>query len=216
VRRFWSQTLMAGGTASAGADRHAAILDAAIGVFLRYGYRKTSMDDVARAAGISRQGLYLHFKAKDDLFKQATTWLAQQSLAAMRAALAREDLPLEERLTGAFEALHTQSDGSQMSLEHMNEIVATARQLVGPVLEDFDRVFVEELARAIESGGAAVPWRAAGLTARSLAQQLHAASHGLKHYAPSSADYQAGIRIAVQLVCGCPSVPSPPPTIEES
>lgn len=207
---------MAGGTAPTGADRRATILEAAISVFLRYGYRKTSMDDLARAAGISRQGLYLHFTAKDDLFKQATTWLAQQSLAAMRAALAREDLPLEERLTGAFAALHTQSDGSPMSLEHMNEIVATARQLAGPVLEDFDQVFIEELTRAIESGGAAVAWRAAGLSARSLAQQLHAASHGLKHYAKTSADYQAGIRIAVQLVCGSPSVPSPHPTVRGS
>ncbi len=41
--------------------RRESILQAAVGVFLRYGYKKTSMDDLARAAGLSRQGLYLHF-----------------------------------------------------------------------------------------------------------------------------------------------------------
>jgi AcrR family transcriptional regulator len=130
-----------------------------------------------------RQGLYLHFASKDELFKQGATWLAQQGLAAMRAELAREDVAIEERLVGAFAALHAQSDGSQMSLEHMNEIVATARQLIGPVLEDFEQTVLKELTRAIQSGGDAIAWRGAGLTAKALAQHLQAVSHGLKHYA---------------------------------
>ncbi len=190
--------------AASGADRRTALLEAAVGVFLRYGYRKTSMDDVARAADISRQGLYLHFPSKEELFGQAATWLAEQILAATRASLARHDLPIEERLTGAFTALHAQRDGSQMSLEHMNEIVATAQQLIGPVLEAFDEALLDELERAIASSGIAERWGASGVTARSLAQHLHAASHGLKQRAKTAAEYQDGIRLAVQLVCGHP------------
>ena len=37
-------------------------------LFLRFGYRKTSMDDIARAAGVSRQALYLWFPNKEALF----------------------------------------------------------------------------------------------------------------------------------------------------
>ena len=37
--------------------RRRRILEAAIATFLRYGYRKTSMDAVARAADISRQAM---------------------------------------------------------------------------------------------------------------------------------------------------------------
>jgi AcrR family transcriptional regulator len=190
---------------TANTDRRMAILQASTGVFLRYGYRKTSMDDLARAAGISRQGLYLHFASKDELFRQGATWLAQQGLAAMRTELAREDVAIEERLAGAFAALHAQSDGSQMSLEHMNEIVATAWQLIGPVLEDFEQTVLKELTRAIQSSGDAVAWRGAGLSAKALAQHLQAVSHGLKHYARTPAEYQAGIRTAVRLVCGGPA-----------
>jgi len=191
------------------ADRRTAIMEASIGVFLRYGFKKASMDDLAQAAGISRQGLYLHFPSKDELFTQATTWFAQQGLAAMRAALARHDLPLEARLIGAFDALHAQRDGSQMSLEHMKEIVATARQLVGPVLQAFEQTMVEELTRAIETGKDEVPWLRAGLTADALARHLHASSHGLKHYAATAAEYQAGIGLAVRLILGQPGAAPP-------
>src|SRR5262245_29785734 len=50
-------------------ERQEAIFAAAIAIFLRFGFKKTSMDDLARAAGLSRQGLYLHFASKDALFK---------------------------------------------------------------------------------------------------------------------------------------------------
>src|SRR5258708_35954114 len=88
------------------AARRLAILEAATGVFLRYGFKKTSMDDLARAAGLSRQGLYLHFATKEALFKDAVLQLIATSRAAGRAALGREDLDVEERLLGAFEAVH--------------------------------------------------------------------------------------------------------------
>ena len=47
------------------------ILAAALEVFARYGFRKASMDEIARSADISRQGLYLHFANKDALFRAA-------------------------------------------------------------------------------------------------------------------------------------------------
>ena len=70
--------------------RHAAIVAAAAGVFLRYGFKKTSMDDLARAAGLSRQGLYLHFPTKETLFKEAVLQLIATTRATSRAALADE------------------------------------------------------------------------------------------------------------------------------
>ncbi len=39
-----------------------------ITVFATYGFRKTSMADIAKAAGISRQSLYKKFASKEDVF----------------------------------------------------------------------------------------------------------------------------------------------------
>jgi AcrR family transcriptional regulator len=57
------------------------ILDAASELIQRWGYNKTTIDDVARQAGVAKGTIYLHWKTRDDLF-----W----------ALLVREDIKLVE------------------------------------------------------------------------------------------------------------------------
>lgn len=185
--------------------RRDAILQSAAGVFLRYGYRKTSMDDLARAADLSRQGLYLHFANKEALFKEVVVQLIGQSRATMRASLAREELPIEERLLVAFMALKSQGDGSEMPQEHLAELFATATQLVGPVLDELEQAMVADLSRVLQSSGIAAGWKEAGLGAKDLALHLTAASHGIKHQAKSTAEYRERMRVAIRLVCRVPA-----------
>ncbi|MGY4785667.1 TetR/AcrR family transcriptional regulator [Rhodococcus opacus] len=45
----------------------ARIVECAIPLFSEYGYDKITMESIAKAAGISRANLYLHFKAKAEL-----------------------------------------------------------------------------------------------------------------------------------------------------
>jgi AcrR family transcriptional regulator len=184
-----------------GDARRDALLQSALGVFLRYGYKKTSMDDLARAVGLSRQGLYLHFPNKEALFKECVIFLTRQSLANARAALARDELALEERLLGSFVALKLNSDGSDMSQEHMAELFATATQLVGPALEELNRALVANLAVAIEESGLAAKWKDAAISAQDLALHLHAASYGIKHSMKTPAEYRERMRVAVRIVC---------------
>lgn len=55
--------------ASSNSARETRILDAASDLFVRYGYDKTTVDDIARDAGVSKGAIYLHFKGKDALFE---------------------------------------------------------------------------------------------------------------------------------------------------
>ncbi len=57
--------------------REERILDAAAALLVRYGYRKTTVDDVAREAGVGKGTIYLHWKDKNELFR-ATIWRDQQ------------------------------------------------------------------------------------------------------------------------------------------
>ncbi len=50
-------------------QRQQQILDAAAAVIIRLGYDKTTMHDVAEAAGASRRTIYLYFKGKEELFE---------------------------------------------------------------------------------------------------------------------------------------------------
>src|SRR5882757_1847076 len=81
-----------------GSPQREAILMAATAIFLRYGFKKTSMDDVARAAGVSRQGLYLYFDTKDLLFREALQHLMSHLISAARAAAEDRNLSLRDRL----------------------------------------------------------------------------------------------------------------------
>ncbi len=49
-------------------DRAGRILDAASTLTLRWGYQKTTIDDIARAAGVAKGTIYLHWKSRDALF----------------------------------------------------------------------------------------------------------------------------------------------------
>jgi AcrR family transcriptional regulator len=48
------------------ADR---ILDAALELFSRWGYKKTTIDDIAKQAGVAKGTIYLHWKTREALFE---------------------------------------------------------------------------------------------------------------------------------------------------
>ena len=56
-------------SSSTNAEREERILDAAADLFAHFGYDKTTVDDIARSAGVSKGAIYLHFKGKDALFE---------------------------------------------------------------------------------------------------------------------------------------------------
>ncbi len=45
------------------------ILDAASALILRWGYNKTTIDDIARQAGVAKGTIYLHWKTREGLFQ---------------------------------------------------------------------------------------------------------------------------------------------------
>src|SRR5829696_1707617 len=63
-------TSMAGARRLPRAARRAQLIEAAASAFLRRGYDKTSMEDVAQVAGVSRLIVYRNFESKDDLYRQ--------------------------------------------------------------------------------------------------------------------------------------------------
>src|SRR5260370_26111928 len=89
-----------------GSPQREAILTAATATFLRYGFKKTSMDDVAQAAGVSRQGLYLYFDTKDFLFRDALQHLVSHLISTAHAVAADASPSLKDRLAGAVDAAH--------------------------------------------------------------------------------------------------------------
>ena len=66
------------------------ILDTAAALLVRWGFRKTTVDDVAREAGVAKGTIYLHWKDKHELFRAALMRAQEQANAEMRQRIAAD------------------------------------------------------------------------------------------------------------------------------
>ncbi len=69
------------------------IIDVAARLFARYGFKKTSIDDVAMAAGIGKGSVYLHFASKEEIFAEVVGRMSDRMLDALAAAVKRARSP---------------------------------------------------------------------------------------------------------------------------
>jgi AcrR family transcriptional regulator len=180
-------------------SRLSAVLDAAVGVFARFGYRKTSMEDVARAAGISRQGLYLSFANKEELFRRAVEHSLSRQLACAITELSRGENNLETRLIEACKEWSGRFVGSLGA--DAADLMCASTSLAGATLAEYEWQFEEALARAIGATPMADHCAAAGLTIADFARALHATARGLKQACKTQEDFVRVMTAAVRMAC---------------
>ena len=176
-----------------------ALLDAAVGVFARFGFRKTSMDDVARAAGVSRQGLYLSFANKEELFRRALDHSLRSQLAAASAALSRVEDNLESRLIAACVDWSGRFVGSLGA--DAADLMCASTALAGATLAEYEWQFEEALANAICASAMADACAAADVEVADLARALHATARGLKQRCKTREEFVTGMTAAVRMIC---------------
>jgi AcrR family transcriptional regulator len=72
-------------------------------IFSQYGFRNASMEDLAKAAGMSRQGLYKRFGSKDRVFEGAILTFMERSLNEALEQLAQPDQSPKEAICATFQ-----------------------------------------------------------------------------------------------------------------
>jgi AcrR family transcriptional regulator len=182
-----------------GSPQREAILMAATATFLRYGFKKTSMDDVALAAGVSRQGLYLYFDTKDLLFREALQYLVSHMISTARSVAEDGNLSLRDRLLGVFEAVHGNAFQSA-SPEHAFELLQSAQSADGALLVQLDRDLVGIVAALLAEAGAADRWEEAGVTVAELSEQLLMSAKGIKASVDTLTAYRERMLTAIRIV----------------
>jgi AcrR family transcriptional regulator len=175
------------------------VLDAAVGVYARYGFRKTSMEEVARAAGVSRQGLYLQFANKEELFRKAVEYVLKSQLKAAVAALSRRDDSLELRLIAACDAWSGRFVGSIGS--DAADLMCASTSLAGETLAHYQAQFELAVTRAIADSPLKQFCTTAGLCPADLARVLHATARGLKQSSASREEFVKGMTVAARMFC---------------
>ena len=174
-------------------SRSEAVLDTALAVFCRLGYRKTAMTDVADAAGISRPGLYFLFASKPQLFAAAVTRGVERDLATAAEAL-QGSAALSRRLLDAFDAWSGRYVGFPGT--ELGAVVGAHPDLVEPSVLRAPAQFRDLVASAIADGRRR--WDAARVDA--VTATLVSASIGVKAQAASRAEYREHLASAIALL----------------
>jgi AcrR family transcriptional regulator len=71
-------------------SKRGAVVEAAYKVFLRYGFKRTTMDDISSEARMSRPALYLLYKNKEDIFRALSQSICDQGIEQAEALLKKK------------------------------------------------------------------------------------------------------------------------------
>jgi AcrR family transcriptional regulator len=151
--------------------RERQILDAAVEVFARRGYRLSSMDEIADVAGISKPMIYAYLGAKDELFAACIAREGERLTTSVSAAVgapAAPDIQLWRWLQAFFGYVDENRGGWLVVYRQArSEAAAFARQ-VAHIRAGIDEIVVGLLARALAAQAVPPPQVDLAATAHAL------------------------------------------------
>lgn len=174
------------------ASKRVRVADAALIVFQRYGFARTTMADIAEAVGMSRPALYLLFPNKEEIFAAAVLAANDRNLRAIASELATRQ-GLEQQLTYACQAW---IGGGYDQVKRSPDARDLTDMPLPPVQEAY-AAFQQMLADLMADAVASSRWDVA---ASDLARLLVAAMRGFKGEARDRRDLDQMIALEVAAV----------------
>jgi AcrR family transcriptional regulator len=183
------------------AGRRAAILDAALRVFGQYGYRRTSMDDIAREADIGKGTIYLSFASKEEVFQALGHRLSQRMLAGAEAA-SRRPGTTADRLAAMHAAWFGTYAETISRSPHAAELLDAKHRLSADLVADAASRYKQLVRDVLTEAAAAgeLDLKKAGLTADTTAELLIASARGLESSAASPTAYRRHLDTLVRVM----------------
>ena len=182
----------------AGAKRRDLILDAAVRVFGRFGFKKTSVDDLAAAAGISKQGLYLHFASKEEIFVGALQKYLDDCVNAVGHELTRPDTSLFDRLLGAMDAWF----GCHLDTftPESFDVIEVSKLLAGDRIKEYESALQAKLTKAL-ADSAEFKKAKNVCTPREVSQVLFRCGLTWRNGKLSRAEFMNQIKVCIRVCC---------------
>ncbi|CUK01553.1 DNA-binding transcriptional repressor AcrR [Ruegeria denitrificans] len=158
------------------------ILGAAIRCFMRFGVRRTTMNDIAHEAGLVRQTLYNVYSSKTDILCAAIKFQSDKGLNQIREQWSltddlgkKLDAYFEHAIVASYDIIRASAEAADMISGHNSEGRAQ--------LERVQAEKIIALTEILEPYSTAIA--TAGLTAGGLADYLNSAALGLRDMARS-------------------------------
>lgn len=146
-------------------------------VFMRYGYKRTTMADIAEAAHMSRPALYLVFPSKEQVFRAVTVRIFTEMLDEIRQGLERFATP-EKKLTFGFDVWNVRGFELVQASPDAKDLYESSYQFAAEVTTKAASDFVVILAEVLEP--LVGRQTKVGLSSVQIAQMLASAVAGFK------------------------------------
>lgn len=160
------------------------ILDATDRLLGRFGFQRTTMDDLAREAGVGRRTIYLHFPGKEEVFLASIDRVVERLLAELARLAAAPTPPAERLRTMLLARVLFRFDSVRDYYQSLEEMLSALR---ARYLERRERYFAAEaelLAQVLAEG--ARGGELAVADARATARALVLATNSLIPYSLST------------------------------
>jgi AcrR family transcriptional regulator len=181
-------------------EREKAICEAATRLFVRYGVKRTGMNDIAQEAGIARQTLYNIFPNKEAVLDGAIRMFMVQALAETERGVARAG-DLREQLGIVFEHLVRRPYAMIHASPHTDDLVdgvgPESRKLIGEYRDRFRRR-IETLLSPAEN-----EIRASGISVHQLADAIEHFASAAKNEARDQAHLDELLQSLTAMVLLC-------------
>ena len=161
-------------------EREEHIIETAMQLFIRYGVKRTSMNDIAIEAGISTQTLYNFFANKDAVLQGTIRLLADRVIAGIQAGVKKTkslseqlDVVFEHIAIKHFDLLDTSPNAEEIiagvNASSQQELAAGAKRniaLISEIIEPYkseiekNGLTVEQFADFIQSSATAAKYNA--------------------------------------------------------
>ena len=172
----------------------------ALQVFFRYGYRKTSLDDIAQAVGVSRQTLYQRYKNKEQLFVTAVDAELQKSLSDCTKIAEENTGNVETQLLKMFDTWWgPYLDFLELS-PHASEIMSVSNELVGDCCAENQLKLLTLVEVSLKSQG--LPKiNNKDVTPKSVAETLGYLGEGVFYQCDNRKDFNTKMKMALSVIC---------------
>lgn len=127
------------------------IREAAKALFLRFGFSKTSMDDIARQSNLAKPSLYYYYPNKEAIFNEVVIEEARQFMDYVEGLVPAE-LPAHEKMAFFYRTLYQELKLYAEEISNIPEIMYQQYPHGQPIVEKIMEFMKEKLHPILVSG----------------------------------------------------------------
>ncbi len=180
-------------------SRRETILLSAWETFAAYGFRRTSMQDIADKAGISRPALYLEFSNKADIFRGLAKSIFQQNIVNAKEIF-ETDAPLKDKLLKVLIISFAEFYQHIEETPHGEEMLSIKTELAGDIYLDWLDEIKSTICDGISKSNENLEIGNSGIDAEEVASIIINTMHGSKSRQTSEAELRKQAENVVTLV----------------